>query len=125
MPRIAEDPVRENRILEEIIVDAHGSDERALGWYYHLENSLPFPFRARCVQRHRTSPLEPGEDVRVVGMPPEHACMVEMLVTVRWEQRRFAVPLAQLEPVGETSLSDAAREAVDDWLYWVRRGYSF
>jgi hypothetical protein len=28
---------RENRICEEIIVDAYGPEEQAMGWYYYLE----------------------------------------------------------------------------------------
>ena len=28
------DPEREQRIIMEIVVDAYGEDERAMGWYY-------------------------------------------------------------------------------------------
>jgi hypothetical protein len=31
---------REHRIEQEIVVDAYTEDERALGWYYHLESKL-------------------------------------------------------------------------------------
>ena len=30
-------PERENRIEEEIVCDAHNAEERAMGWYYYLE----------------------------------------------------------------------------------------
>jgi len=30
----------ENRISEEIIVDANGSEEQAMGWYYYLQDIL-------------------------------------------------------------------------------------
>ena len=32
----------------EAIVDAYGSEERSMGWYYYLDNKLKFPFKARC-----------------------------------------------------------------------------
>ena len=35
------DQVREHRIAEEIIVDAYGEGEQALGWYYYL-GSRPY-----------------------------------------------------------------------------------
>jgi len=38
------DPIREERIQTEIIVDAYGAEERALGRYYDLENVIRFPF---------------------------------------------------------------------------------
>jgi calcium binding protein len=40
------DPVREQRILMEVVVDAYGADERAMGWYCYLEGKLNFPFTA-------------------------------------------------------------------------------
>jgi hypothetical protein len=48
--------------------------------------------------------------------------MQEIFVTIRWSKRNLAVPLAQLEVV---KADDQAREAVEDWHYWVNRGYSF
>ena len=41
------DEYREDRITMRAVVDAYGSEERALGWYYYLENELRIPFRAR------------------------------------------------------------------------------
>ena len=39
----------ENRITMEIVVDAYGSEERAMSWYYYLESQLKFPFKATCI----------------------------------------------------------------------------
>ncbi len=47
MKKPKKDPVREERIENQIIVDAYGPEEQALGWYYYLEDQLPFPFQAR------------------------------------------------------------------------------
>ena len=33
MAKVKRDEVRENRIVDEIIVDAYGEEEQALGWY--------------------------------------------------------------------------------------------
>ena len=52
MARQAKDDEREERIQMEIIVDAYGPEEQALGWYYYLEGTLQFPFTARCIARH-------------------------------------------------------------------------
>jgi hypothetical protein len=39
------DPVREDRIQDEVIVDAYGPEEQAVGWYYYLEAKIRFPFQ--------------------------------------------------------------------------------
>lgn len=97
--RPQKDEVREERITMEIVVDAYGEDERAMGWYCYLEEKLSVPFRARCVEEREVSPLSVGDEVEVVGMPPERECQREMFVSIRWGERRLAVPLAQLEVV--------------------------
>ena len=119
-PRI--DRKREHRITYEIIVDAYNEDERALGWYYYLENELSFPFPAECISRRPVSPLCPGDKVEVAGMPPEEECMREMFVTIRWGRRKLAVPLSQLRTLRATAKT---RQAVEDWHYWVKQGYRF
>lgn len=122
MPKIERDESREHRIAMEIVIDAYNEEERAMGWYYYLENQITFPFVARCIAKRATSPLRVGDEVEVLGMPPEEECEHEMLVTMRWERDGLAVPLSQLEVI---DADDDTREAVEDWHYWNRQGYRF
>ncbi len=115
------DDLREQRIATEIVVDAYGAEERAMSWFYYLDAHLEFPFTATSIARRATSRLEPGDEVVVVGMPPEDVCEHEMFVRIRWGKRHLAVPLAQLKPVSDTTQDTI--QAVADWHYWVRRGY--
>ncbi len=122
MPQVKENKAREERITMEIVVDAYGPEEQAMGWYYYLKDNLSFPFKAKCSETLAVSPLAVGEKVEVIGMPPERECQHEMFVTVRWQERDLAVPLSQLQalkPDAET------KEAMADWRYWVARGYEF
>lgn len=120
MPERAHDDEREERMHMEIIVDAYGPEEQALGWYYYLEEALQFPFTARCIAERATSPLAVGDEVEVVGMAGEEACEHDMFVLMRWERRPLAVPLAQLAGV---AVDDQTGQAIEDWHYWVERGY--
>jgi hypothetical protein len=122
MARPKENRARERRIEMEVVVDAYNSEERAMGWYYHLEERLSFPFKARCKTKREISLLRVGEEVKVVGMAREAECESEMFVRVRWCGRSLAVPLFQLEPRG---VDAATRVAVGDWHYWTARGYQF
>jgi len=119
---VKKENARERRITYEIVVDAYDEWERAMGWYYYLEDRLRFPFRVRCDTRRALSPLAKNEEVEVVGLPPEEECAREMFVTVRWRTRALAVPLSQLVVVKGDSKT---RRAVADWHYWVTRGYVF
>jgi hypothetical protein len=122
MKRPQKDPVREDRIHNEAIVDANGPEEQVMGWYYYLDDKIRFPFQARCIAAMVVSPLRKGETVEVQGMAPEDTCSGEMLVLIRWQGRPLAVPLAQLAGVG---VDESTAEAIADWHYWVAQGYCF
>jgi len=115
------DEEREQRIEMEIIVDAYGPEEQAGGWYVYLEDTLAFPFTAHCVAERSISPLQVGDEVEITGMAPQEECAHEMFVMTPWGHgRSLAVPLSQLEGVGEDAETE---QAIGDWRYWVRSGY--
>jgi hypothetical protein len=68
MPERRPNPAREKRITYEIVVDAYTPEESALGWYYHLEEKLTFPFTARCIAVRSISPLKKSEKAEAVAM---------------------------------------------------------
>ena len=112
MTRQSKDEEREERIHMEIIVDAYGPEEQAMGWYNYLADTLQFPFSARCVARRVTSLLEPGDKVEVVGMAPEEECEHEMFVLIQQKTRQLAVPLMQLEGI---DVDEETQQAIEDW----------
>ena len=120
MTRRDKDEAREERIHMEIIVDAYGPEEQVMGWYNYLNDTLQFPFSARCIAFRTTSPLEPGDEVEVVGMAPDEDCQHEMLVLISQKHRKLAVPLMQLEGI---QVDEETQQAIEDWHYWVGRGY--
>ena len=114
--------MREERIQDEIVVDAYGPEEQAMGWYYYLEEKIRFPFRAKCIVAKVVSPLRKGEAVEVKRLAPEDACSSDVLVLIRWQGRNVAVPLSQLLAIKG---NDATNEAIADWHYWMAQGYCF
>jgi hypothetical protein len=113
VPKPRRNRIREERIHNEIIVDAYGPEEQALGWYYYLESKVQFPFTARCRK---------GETVEVRGLAPEDSCAHDMLVFIRWHGRNVAVPLSQLTAV---DTDESTVEAIGDWHYWLAQDYCF
>ena len=55
-------------------------------------------------------------------MAPDEACATDMLLLVRWQGRKLAVPLAQLTAIDP---DDSTEEAIGDWHYWIAQGYLF
>lgn len=117
------DPEREQRIAMEIVVDAYDSQERAMGWYYYLQDQLRFPFTAICIDKRSISPLRVKDEVEAIGLLGEEECEHEMFVTIRWEKEDLAVPLSQLKPISATDKQ--TKQAIKDWHYWVKMDYKF
>ena len=122
MAKVKEDQKREHRIEMEIVVDAYDEQERAMGWYYYLEEHLRFPFVATCVCKRAISPLRVKDEVEVLGMTTEDECEHEIFVNIKWDKDGLAVPLSQLRPF---NVDPETMQAVGDWHYWVERGYRF
>ena len=118
MNRPTRDATREDRIHNEAIVDAR-PEEQAMSWYYYLESKISFPFRAGCVAANAVSPPRKGETTEVLRMATEETCEHDMLVQIRWQGRKMAVPLSQLEAI---DVDESTDEAIGDWHYWVAHG---
>ena len=112
----------EDRILMEIVVDAYGREERAMGWYYYVADSLEFPFQAKCIAKKATSPLKIGEEVTVIDMANADDCESKIFVTIKYNDDSLAVPLIQLEILDDKPDS---KIIIEDWHYWVDKGYEF
>ena len=120
MRRPKRDPAREDRNHNEAIVDA-SPEEQAVSWYYYLESKISFPFWARCVAANPVSPLRKGETTEVLRMVTEDASEHDMLVQIRWQGRKMAVPLSQLAAI---DADESTQEAIGDWYYWVALGWT-
>ena len=86
MAKVRQNKQTEQRIQQEIIVDAYGAEEQAMGWYYYLEEQLRFPFRAKCTGQRAISPLRKGQEIEVVGLAPAEGAPFALLAgsVQRW-----------------------------------------
>ncbi len=63
MKKPKKDPIREDRIHNQAIVDAYGPEEQAMSWYYYLDDKIRFPFQAKCIAPKVVSPIRKGDTV--------------------------------------------------------------
>lgn len=122
MSRVQKDKEREHRIDFDVVVDAYDSEERAMGWFYYLAEQCKFPFKAKCIAERSVSPLLVDEMVEVLSEAPPEECEKELFVEIQWHERQLAVPLSQLVAV---NADEESKQIVEDWQYWVQRGYAF
>ncbi|BAZ02837.1 hypothetical protein NIES37_68500 [Tolypothrix tenuis PCC 7101] len=122
MSQVERDEEREERIDMEAVVDAYDEEERAMGWYYYLEDRISFPFAAKWISRKRPQ----GRDVEAIEMSPEDECLHDMFVEVRYHEGDiddiFSARLSEINPI---EVDEETTQAIADWHYWIARGYEF
>ncbi|WP_375472501.1 calcium-binding protein [uncultured Nostoc sp.] len=126
MPSVEADENREHRIKTEIVVDAEDKEDRAMGWYYYLEEALNFPFLATWTKKGRKSGAVEEKQVEVLGMAPDDECLKDMFVEVAYiNGKDDDVYSAKLSEIAAIDADSETQEAIADWLYWIARGYKF
>jgi len=126
MPNVEPDENREHRIKTEIIIDAEDKEERAMGWYEYLDDTLNVPFLARWTKKGRKSTSVEEKQVEVLGMAPDDECLKDMFVEVVYPDGKdedvFSAKLSEIVAIDADS---ETQEALADWQYWLARGYKF
>ncbi|MEB3273786.1 MAG: calcium-binding protein [Prochlorothrix sp.] len=112
-----EDPDRENRIAEEVLLDTDDIYEEREAWEAYLEDNIVFPFQA-----HWGDP-DTGEVVQVLGFDQENECDTNIFVKVCYQNGdqmdEIDVLLSEVLPIDAT---EETQQAIEDWQYWVAQG---
>jgi hypothetical protein len=123
MKQIPENKAREKRIRDEVTVDAYDSEEVMTGWLTYLQDNLPCPFEAECIEEKKISPLRKGEKVTVLELFDDDEYLGgDFFVRIEWMGRKTGVPLTQLKAL---KVPKETKQAIEDWQYWKGRGYQF
>ncbi|MFB6278529.1 MAG: calcium-binding protein [Salinibacter sp.] len=94
----------EGRYVQQILDRATSDDTRSIfqAWEKDLSNRLTFPFEAKVDEYQEGGPLRSGDEVRVTSMVFVD-CLYGFIATVRHGRTTRDIPLADLEPLDETS----------------------
>lgn len=122
----SEEPERDDRIHDEIIVDAYGEEEVASGWYYYLEDKLNFPFWA-MVQTHlkrypNNSTAHCASRIQVLGLASLERCSSQHI----WAMGILSTSGSEtpvhilLTDVVSVDADETREAALTDWMYWNR-----
>ena len=120
--KIEKDPMIEDRISSEIIVDANGREEVRMGWSYYILETMVFPFKAKALIKKRgKAPIL--EEVTVLDLKKnDDGYPSNFWVEVEFNDLVLNVELHTLEDYDD-SADDDTFEVIETWKYWVERGY--
>ena len=119
------DPIRENRIDYEIVVDAYDEAERAMGWYCYLQDKITFPFLARWKKKTKKTGVIAEKEVEVLSMASEEDCESNMYVEVAYIGENDDTFTAKLSDIEAINPDPDTEEALADWQYWIDMNYGF
>lgn len=119
------DPIRENRIEDEIVVDAYGEEERAMGWYYYLQDRITFPFLAKWKKTTKKTGAIAEKEVEVLDMASAEDCESNMYVEVAYIDKDDDTFTAKLSDIEAINPDPDTEEALADWKYWIDMNYGF
>ena len=119
------DPIRENRIDYEIVVDAYDETERAMGWYYYLQDKITFPFLAKWKKKTKKIGAITEKEVEVLDMASEEDCESNMYVEVAYMGENDDTFTAKLSDIEAINPDPDTEEALADWQYWIDMNHGF
>jgi hypothetical protein len=113
---------RETRFAEEILREAEDKTERAMAWYYYLDDKINFRFSAVWNKINRKTSTVEKKNVEVLCMSDADICLNNMYVVISYMDDQYDVKLSEIEAI---DADEQTKEALADWGYWLARGYVF
>jgi Calcium binding len=110
------DEEREHRIRNEAIPDAHGDEEVAMSWYYHMEENLAFPIKAKVKLRLQGGKTE-EKAVKIVEIDPKSETSLTLRLGIT-EGKSDRVQYISPDEIISINTTEENLEVLNDWLYW-------
>jgi hypothetical protein len=114
--------IREARFAEKILSEAEDKVERAMAWYYYLDDTINFRFSAVWNKINRKTSSVEKRNVEVLSMSDAESCLSNMYVVISYMDDQYDVKLSEIEAI---DADEQTKEALADWGYWLARGYVF
>jgi len=107
------------KIDYEIIVDSHDEYEMSMGWYYFMEESITFPFKATAQLKKRDGSIEKKE-VIIVGLSSDEESFMsnDFELEMETEQHINKISFSKLSNI---KASAETLEAFTIWNYWITK----
>lgn len=110
---------REERIQNEIIVDAYNDEEVKMGWYTYMQDELQFPFTATTMIKRRSGQYKKQTiDVLDLAEADDNYFGNDMMLEAAYTEDIFIVPMTELTNI---QADESTTQALEDWKYWKKK----
>ena len=111
------DDEMQEKIDDEIIVDAYDEYEQSMGWFYFFDETLENPFTATAQLKKRDGTTE-SKQVKVVGLASKEEDFTNKDFNLEIEQGQYLRPIAY-SALSAIKASDETLEAFGIWdFHW-------
>ncbi|MEM9887590.1 MAG: calcium-binding protein [Bacteroidota bacterium] len=111
------DPIRDNRIYSEIVVEAHDEGEVNVSWYYCFNDHMDFPFTAIVTLLKRDGTKEQVE-VEILNVQSEADNPILLgIVEAHYDRLQLIAPTS----IVKVKEAESQKEMLNDWLYYHRK----
>ncbi len=114
-----EQPEREQRIEDNVLVDAYDRYEVKMGWETYIEDNITFPFTAKVKIETKDNTKE-LVDVEVIKFDEKSVFRVQ--VCEKGSNKLFSVTLLSLRKI---KADEETLQVIEDWKYWKDGGNNF
>ena len=111
------DKERQERIENEIIVDAYDDGEVKMGWYTYMQDELCFPFTADVMIKKRSG-KKVKQKVDVLDLANDDYFGNDMMLEVAYTDDVFRVGMRELINV---EANEETIQAIGDWFFWKKK----
>jgi hypothetical protein len=112
------DEVREDRIYSDIVVDAYDDDEVGMSWFYYLDETMTFPFKATMEQKKRDG-SKMNVAIEVLSVQVKNPSSWDLRLEVV-EQGETKIQRIEMNDLQDVQADEKTIECIEDWRYFFR-----
>ena len=109
----------QHKIDYEIIVDCYDEYEVSMGWYYYMEETLKFPFKAKAKLKKVDGSVKLTE-IQVTGLAADEEGFMGNDFDLEILVGGYATDIAYTK-LSDIKADDQSLEAFAIWKYWNRK----
>ena len=107
------------KIDYEIIVDCYDEYEVSMGWYYFMEETIEFPFRATAKLKKLNGSIEQKE-IEIIGLASDEEGFIKNDFDLEIEAGEHVGTIAYSK-LSSVKASPETMEAFTIWNHWVSK----
>ncbi len=112
------DEEREDRIYSDIVVDAYDDEEVGMSWFYYLDETMTFPFKATMEQKKRDG-SKTNVTIEILSVQVKNSNSWDLRLEVV-EQGESKIQRIEMSDLQNVEADEKTLECIEDWRYYFQ-----